>query len=101
MTPTTPRAASEMNITPMIDVIFLLLTFFIYQVMVTERVDLVPMELRTYRSGTAAKPAAAPKPAVAAKPAATPKPAAKPAATPKPAASKPTPRPARPSGADA
>ena len=36
-----------------------LLTFFIYSVMVTERVDLVPMELRTYRSGQAAKPAPA------------------------------------------
>ena len=56
----------------------------------------------------AVKPAAAPKPAVAAKPVAAPKPAAtakpaaaKPAAAPKPAASKPTPRPASSSGADA
>jgi biopolymer transport protein ExbD len=33
-----------------------LLTFFIYSVMVMERVDLIPMSLRTYQSGTAAKP---------------------------------------------
>jgi biopolymer transport protein ExbD len=49
----------RIELAPLIDVMLFLLTFFIYQVMVTERVDLVPMELRTYRSGTAAKPAAA------------------------------------------
>jgi biopolymer transport protein ExbD len=49
----------RIELAPLIDVMLFLLTFFIYSVMVTERVDLVPMELRTYRSGTAAKPAAA------------------------------------------
>jgi len=49
----------RIELAPLIDVMLFLLTFFIYQVMVTERVDLIPMELRTYRSGTAAKPAAA------------------------------------------
>ena len=49
----------RIELAPLIDVMLFLLTFFIYQVMVTERVDLVPMELRTYRSGTAAKPTAA------------------------------------------
>ncbi len=49
----------RIELAPLIDVMLFLLTFFIYPVMVTERVDLIPMELRTYRSGTAAKPAAA------------------------------------------
>lgn len=49
----------RIELAPLIDVMLFLLTFFIYQVMVTERVDLVPMELRTFQSGTAAKPAAA------------------------------------------
>ena len=49
----------RIELAPLIDVMLFLLTFFIYQVMVTERVDLVPMELRTFRSGTAAKPAPA------------------------------------------
>jgi len=55
------------------------------------------------KPATASKPAVAPKPAMASKPAAAPKPVAapKPAAVPKPAASKPTPRPASSSGADA
>lgn len=49
----------RIELAPLIDVMLFLLTFFIYSVMVTERVDLVPMELRGYRSGTAAKPAPA------------------------------------------
>lgn len=49
----------RIELAPLIDVMLFLLTFFIYQVMMTERVDLVPMELRSYRSGTAAKPAPA------------------------------------------
>ncbi|MFZ4750970.1 MAG: ExbD/TolR family protein [Phycisphaerales bacterium] len=49
----------RIELAPLIDVMLFLLTFFIYQVMVTERVDLVPMELRAYQSGTAAKPAPA------------------------------------------
>lgn len=43
----------------MIDVMLFLLTFFIYSVMLMERVDLVPMDLRTYQSGKPAKPAPA------------------------------------------
>jgi len=49
----------RIELAPLIDVMLFLLTFFIYQVMVTERVDLIPMELRAYQSGTAAKPAPA------------------------------------------
>lgn len=53
------RQEPRIELAPLIDVMLFLLTFFIYSVMVTERVDLVPMELRTYRSGQAAKPAPA------------------------------------------
>jgi biopolymer transport protein ExbD len=51
-TPHEPR----IELAPLIDVMLFLLTFFIYSVMVMERVDLIPMSLRTYQSGTAAKP---------------------------------------------
>ena len=51
-TPHEPR----IELAPLIDVMLFLLTFFIYSVMVMERVDLVPMSLRTFQSGTAAKP---------------------------------------------
>jgi biopolymer transport protein ExbD len=47
-------AEPRIELAPLIDVMLFLLTFFIYSVM--ERVDLVPMELRTYRSGQAATP---------------------------------------------
>lgn len=55
------RTAHEprIELAPMIDVMLFLLTFFIYSVMMMERVDLVPMEMRTYRSGQAATPAPA------------------------------------------
>jgi biopolymer transport protein ExbD len=46
----------RIELAPLIDVMLFLLTFFIYSVMMMERVDLVPMELRTYQSGKAAKP---------------------------------------------
>ena len=46
----------RIELAPLIDVMLFLLTFFIYSVMVMERVDLNPMSLRTYQSGTAAKP---------------------------------------------
>ena len=51
-TPHEPR----IELAPLIDVMLFLLTFFIYSVMVMERVDLIPRSLRTYQSGTAAKP---------------------------------------------
>lgn len=55
------RATHEprIELAPMIDVMLFLLTFFIYSVMMMERVDLVPMDLRTYQSGRPAKPAPA------------------------------------------
>ena len=46
----------RIELAPLIDVMLFLLSFFIYSVMVMERVDLIPMSLRTYQSGTAAKP---------------------------------------------
>jgi biopolymer transport protein ExbD len=46
----------RIELAPLIDVMLFLLTFFIYSVMVMERVDLIPMSLRTYQSGQAAKP---------------------------------------------
>lgn len=49
----------RIELAPLIDVMLFLLTFFIYSVMMMERVDLVPMELRTYQSGAAASPAPA------------------------------------------
>lgn len=38
----------------MIDVVFLLLTFFIYAMVLMERIELVPMDLRSFESLTAA-----------------------------------------------
>ena len=43
----------------MIDVIFLLLVFFIYAMVLMVRVDLVPMELHLFESGQQAEPAPA------------------------------------------
>ena len=43
----------------MIDVIFLLLVFFIYAMVLMVRVDLVPMELRSFQTGQPAEPAPA------------------------------------------
>lgn len=51
-TPHDPR----IELAPLIDVMLFLLAFFIYSVMVMERVDLIPMSLRTYQSGAPAKP---------------------------------------------
>lgn len=51
-TPHEPR----IELAPLIDVMLFLLAFFIYSVMVMERVDLIPMSLRTYQSGAPAKP---------------------------------------------
>jgi len=44
---------------PLIDVIFLLLTFFIYALVLMVRAELLPMELESYAAADAAKPAPA------------------------------------------
>lgn len=38
----------RVELTPLIDVVFLLLTFFIYAMVLMERIELVPMELRSF-----------------------------------------------------
>ncbi len=45
----------KVELTPLIDVVFLLLTFFIYAMVLMERIELVPMELRTVESGGVAQ----------------------------------------------
>lgn len=50
----------RLELTPLIDVIFLLLTFFIYAMVLMERIELVPMELRSLESGGIAKEAEPP-----------------------------------------
>ncbi|MFO0875252.1 MAG: biopolymer transporter ExbD [Phycisphaerales bacterium] len=52
------RTAPELRIemTPMIDVIFLLLTFFIYAMILMVRAELLPMKLRQFKAAEPAKP---------------------------------------------
>ena len=50
---------ARVEIMPLIDVIFLLLTFFIYAMVLMIRAELLPMELQAYQSGTPATPAPA------------------------------------------
>ena len=54
-TPIHPR----IELIPLIDVMTFLLTYFIYATATLMRVDLVPMQLRQFTSGTAATPAPA------------------------------------------
>ena len=42
----------RIELTPLIDAVFLLLTFFIYAMVLMERIELVPMELKTLESGS-------------------------------------------------
>jgi biopolymer transport protein ExbD len=53
------QVEARIEITPMIDVIFLLLVFFIYAMVLMARVDLVPMELHSFETGQPAEPAPA------------------------------------------
>ena len=53
----------RMELTPLIDVIFLLLTFFIYAMVLMERIELVPMDLHSFDAVSDAK-ATDPPPAV-------------------------------------
>ena len=45
----------KVELTPLIDVVFLLLTFFIYAMVLMERIEMVPMELRAVNSGGIAR----------------------------------------------
>ena len=49
----------RMEIMPLIDVIFLLLTFFIYAMVLMVRAELLPVQMQEFASGTPANPAPA------------------------------------------
>ena len=53
-------APFHVELTPLIDVVFLLLTFFIYALVLMERIELVPLELKSLEAGTAVNDAAPP-----------------------------------------
>jgi biopolymer transport protein ExbD len=49
----------RIELMPMIDVIFLLLTFFIYAMVLMIRAELLPMEMQEFKSGEPARPSPA------------------------------------------
>jgi len=49
----------RVEMTPLIDVVFLLLTFFIYAMVLMVSIELLPMRLRAFMSGQPAEPAPA------------------------------------------
>lgn len=54
-----PNLEARVEIMPLIDVIFLLLTFFIYAMVLMVRAELLPMELQQFAAGKPAEPAPA------------------------------------------
>ncbi|MCH8822835.1 MAG: biopolymer transporter ExbD [Planctomycetes bacterium] len=50
-----PQHESRIEIMPLIDVVFLLLTFFIYAMVLMVRAEIVPMQLKEFESGSPAK----------------------------------------------
>lgn len=50
----------RVELTPLIDVIFLLLTFFIYAMVLMDRIELVPLELKPLEAGAVVADAAPP-----------------------------------------
>ena len=50
----------QVELTPMIDVVFLLLTFFIYAMVLMDRIELVPLELKPLEAGESVSDAAPP-----------------------------------------
>ena len=54
-----PTHEARIEIMPLIDVIFLLLTFFIYAMVLMIRVDQIPIEMQQFASGEPARPAPA------------------------------------------
>ncbi|MHC5023859.1 MAG: ExbD/TolR family protein [Planctomycetota bacterium] len=51
-----PEDELRIEIMPLIDVIFLLLTFFIYAMVLMIRAELLPVELQRFEAGTPASP---------------------------------------------
>ena len=54
-----PEHEMRIEIMPMIDVIFLLLTFFVYAMVLMIRAELLPVQMQEFASGQPAKPAPA------------------------------------------
>jgi biopolymer transport protein ExbD len=54
------EAPFRVELTPLIDVVFLLLTFFIYAMVLMDRVELVPLELKPLEAGMVVTDAAPP-----------------------------------------
>ena len=50
----------QVELTPMIDVVFLLLTFFIYAMVLMDRIELVPLELKPLEAGETVSDASPP-----------------------------------------
>jgi biopolymer transport protein ExbD len=50
----------RVELTPLIDVVFLLLTFFIYAMVLMDRIELVPLELKPLEAGAVVADAAPP-----------------------------------------
>ena len=50
-----PQFESRIEIMPLIDVVFLLLTFFIYAMVLMIRAEIVPMQLKEFESGSPAE----------------------------------------------
>jgi biopolymer transport protein ExbD len=54
------KPSFRVELTPLIDVIFLLLTFFIYAMVLMDRIELVPLELKPLEAGAVVVDAAPP-----------------------------------------
>ena len=55
-----PASPFHVDLTPLIDVVFLLLTFFIYAMVLMDRIELVPLELKPLEAGESVADAAPP-----------------------------------------
>lgn len=55
-----PASPFHVDLTPLIDVVFLLLTFFIYAMVLMDRIELVPLELKPLEAGESVTDAAPP-----------------------------------------
>lgn len=51
-----PESETRIELMPLIDVIFLILTFFIYAMVLMVQIDVMPVPMESYISGTAAEP---------------------------------------------